>query len=188
MNRIRTAAAAVALLIGVASVTEAQAPERQQGGRKAQRGAHGAMGQLDLSDSQKDQIKAIHAKYRTQFEQLRAQSRPDMEAARAARQRGDTAAARAAMTRARSFGTQVAALRQQEQAEVRAVLTAEQRTRLDARQAQMRERRAQHDSARKGVRERRAQGDSGRRGARPRGMQGRRPNRGARPARPGAGN
>ncbi|MGI8618052.1 MAG: Spy/CpxP family protein refolding chaperone [Gemmatimonadaceae bacterium] len=170
MNRIHTAVAAVAMLIGAATVASAQTPAPQQGqqGGKAQRGAHGMMADLNLTNAQKEQIKAIHAKYRVQFQQLRERSRPDVEAARAARQAGDTAAARAAMARARSQGTAVAALRQQEQAEIRAVLTAEQQTKFDARQAQMRERMAQRDSTHK---------------ARPRGAHGRRPARGARPGR-----
>jgi Spy/CpxP family protein refolding chaperone len=182
MNRIRTAAAAVAMLVGAATVASAQAPTPQEG-RQGQRGAKGHQGQhrmmadLNLTDTQKEQIKAIHAKYRVQFEQLRAQSRPDVEAARTARQAGDTAAARAAMARSRAHGTQVAALRQQQHAEVRAVLNAEQRSRLDARQAQMRERMAQRDSTR------RARGAAGRRP-----MRGNRPARQARPARPNAGN
>ena len=182
MNRIRTAAAAVAMLVGAATVAGAQAPTPRQGeAAKGRPGAHGMMmGDLDLTNAQKEQIQAIHARYRVRFEQLREQSRPDVEAARAARQAGDTAAARAAMICARAFGTQVAALRQQEQAEVRAVFTAEQRSRLDARQAQMRERMAQRDSTR------RARGAEGRRpmrGNRPGG-----PARPARPARPNGGN
>lgn len=174
MNRIRTAAAAVAMLVGAATIAGAQAPTPQEGrqgqgqrGAKGHQGQQGMMADLNLTDTQKEQIKAIHAKYRVQFEQLRAQSRPDVEAARAARQAGDTAAARAAMARARAFGTRVAALRQQELAEVRAVLNAEQRSRFDARQAEMRERKARRDSTR-----------------RARGAEGRRPMRGNRPARP----
>ncbi|CAN5619308.1 hypothetical protein BH23GEM1_BH23GEM1_08220 [soil metagenome] len=171
MNRIRTVAAAVAMLVSAATVASAQTPAPQDvHAGKAHRGAHGMMGHLDLSDAQKEQMKAIHAKYRVQFQQLRESSRPDMQAARTARQAGDTAAARAAMARVRaSQGTATAALRQQQQAEVRAILTAEQRTQLDARQAQMRERMAQRDSTQ--------------RKAGPRGMQGKRPNRGARPGR-----
>lgn len=167
MNRIRTAAAAVAMLVGAATVAGAQAPESKGDARKAHRGAHGMVGNLDLTDAQKEQIRAIRAKYRTQFEQLKERSRPDVEAARAARQAGDTAAARAAMERARGQGTAVAALRQQEHAEIRAVLTAEQRTKLDARHAQLKERRAQHDSSRRKAGHRGKPGQNKRRGARP---------------------
>lgn len=178
MNRIRIAAAAVAMLVGTATVASAQNPAPQGQARQAQRGQHGMMGDLNLSDAQHQQIKDIHAKYRVQFEQLRERSRPDMEAARTARQSGDTAAAHAARARVRAnHGTAVAALRQQEQAEVRAVLTAEQRTKFDARQARMREREAQHDST---------HGKRGERGTR---GEGRRPNRGgARPGRTGGRN
>ena len=176
MNRIRTAAATVAMLVGAATVATAQAPAPQHGQHgKAKQGARGMMGDLNLTDAQKQQIKAIHEKYRVQFRQLQESTRPDVEAARAARQAGDTAAARAAMARARGQGTAVAALRQQEQAEVRAVLTAEQRVKFDARHAQMRERMAQRDSTQRkaGARE---------------GKRDRRPMRGARPGRaPGQG-
>lgn len=141
MNRICTAGAAIALLLGTATVSAAQAPTQHgEHGAKGARGAGGAMGELGLSDTQKDQIKAVHARYRTQF----------------------------------------AALRQQQHAEVRAILTTEQRARLDARRAQMRERRGQHDS----LHRRGAQGDSTRKHARPPGMEGRRAPRGARPAPP----
>lgn len=173
MNRIRTAAATVAMLVGAATLATAQAPAPQHGQHghdgKAKQGAHGMMGDLNLTDAQKEQIKAIHAKYRPQFQQLRASARPNMEAARTARQAGDTAAARAAMVRARTENTAAAtALQQQQQAEIRAVLTAEQRVKFDARHAQMRERMAQRDSTQRkaGARE---------------GKRGRRPMRGARP-------
>lgn len=171
MNRIRIAAAAAAMLIGAATVVEAQNPAPQKGerGDREHRGAQGMMDSLNLTNAQKEQIQAIRAKYRLRFEALRDSTRPNAQAARAARQAGDTAAARAAMERVRAQGTAVAALRQQEQAEVRAVLTADQRARFDAKHAQMRERMAQRDSAGK---------------AHPRGMRGRRPMGGARPARP----
>lgn len=135
MNRIRTAAATVAMLVGAATVALAQAPTPQHGQHgKADRGARGMMSDLNLTDAQKEQIKAIHAKYRTQ----------------------NTAAA--------------TARREQQQAEIRAVLTAEQQLKFDARHAQMRERMSQRDSTKRkaGARE---------------GRQGRRPMRGARPSR-----
>ena len=171
MNRIRIAAAAAAMLIGAATVAEAQdtAPRQGRPGAMAQRGAHRMMDSLSLTNAQKEQIQAIHARYRLRLDALRDSTRPNAQAARAARQAGDTAAARAAMERMRGHGTAIAALRQQEQAEVRAVLSADQRAKLDAKHAQMRERMAQRDSAGK---------------AHPRGMRGRRPMSGARPARP----
>jgi Spy/CpxP family protein refolding chaperone len=173
MNRIRTAAAAVAMLVGAATVAGAQTPAPQGQAGKAHRGAHGTMGGLEFTDAQKAQMKAIHAKYRTQLQQLRERSRPDMEAARTARQAGDTAAARAAMARVRAArGPAVAALRQQQHAEIRAILTADQQARFDAHRAQMQQRKARGDSTGKRVR--------------PRGMH-KRPMRGERPARKPAG-
>src|SRR5204863_986583 len=85
------------------------------------------------------QIKAIRQKYQPQNEAARAQAKPFIDAARAARQKGDTAAFRSNMEKARQVGQSV---RTQETAEIRNVLTAEQRTKFDARQKEMADRRA----------------------------------------------
>ncbi len=85
------------------------------------------MAQLNLTDAQKAQIKAIHAKYEPQMKAERDRLRPQMEAARAARAEGDTANRadrRAAMEPMRK-------IRDQEQAEVRAILTPEQQAKFD---------------------------------------------------------
>jgi Spy/CpxP family protein refolding chaperone len=89
-----------------------------------------------LTDAQKAQIKAIRQKYQPQNEALRAQTKPFMEAARAARQKGDTVAFRSNMEKARQV-TQGASFRTQENAEIRAVLTPDQQAKFDARQKEM---------------------------------------------------
>ncbi len=111
------------------------------------RGAHGGFGagefgrgdgrlmkDLNLTDAQKTRIKAIHAKYQPQLKTLREQGRTQFESLRAARQKGDTtAAARQRFQQQREqFRTRADAIRKQEQAEVRAVLTADQRAKWDA--------------------------------------------------------
>jgi Spy/CpxP family protein refolding chaperone len=66
-----------------------------------------------------------------------------MQAARTARQKGDTVAFRSNMEKARQVMQGGQSIRTQENAEIRNILTAEQRTKFDAREKQMTERRAQ---------------------------------------------
>ena len=91
---------------------------------------------LNLTDAQKAQIKAIRQKYQPQNEALRAQAKPFMEAARAAKQKGDTAAFRSNMEKAHQL-MQGASFRTQENAEIRAILTPDQQAKWDARQKNM---------------------------------------------------
>lgn len=92
---------------------------------------------LNLTDAQRTQIRTINEKYRTQFESSRDKARSDFETARAARQRGDTAAARAALTKDRdAIKAQAEAVQNQRLNDIRAVLTPDQRAKLDARVAQ----------------------------------------------------
>ncbi|MFL5479571.1 MAG: Spy/CpxP family protein refolding chaperone, partial [Gemmatimonadaceae bacterium] len=93
----------------------------------------------------KAQIKAIHAKYKPQNEALRTQAKPYMEAARAARQKGDTVGFRTNMEKARQVMQGGQSVRTQETAEIRNVLTAEQRAKFDAKQKEFAERRAKGD-------------------------------------------
>jgi len=106
---------------------------------KGMRGDHGKlMADLKLTDAQKNQIKAIHTKYEPQFKALRDQGKTQFGSMRDARQKGDTsAAARAKFKEQReAFRTRSMTLRQQEQNEVRGVLTADQRAKWDAAQAE----------------------------------------------------
>jgi Spy/CpxP family protein refolding chaperone len=96
------------------------------------------MADLNLTEAQKAQTKAIRDKYKPQREALRTQEKPLIDAARAARQKGDTAAFRSNMQKARELGQSV---RTQEMNEIRGVLTAEQRAKFDARQKERAERR-----------------------------------------------
>jgi Spy/CpxP family protein refolding chaperone len=66
-----------------------------------------------------------------------------MEAARTARQNRDSVAFRTNMEKARQVMQSGQSIRTQETAEIRNVLTAEQRVKFDARQQKMAERRAQ---------------------------------------------
>ena len=120
-----------------------------QHGRMALRG-HGAAGMrgpgmpgmdfiggLKLTDTQHTQIRAIHEKYQPQMKTIHDRARTEFEATREARQRGDTAAVRTALQRSRqSTETQMASLHEQMFREVRGVLTADQRAKVDAKIAE----------------------------------------------------
>lgn len=178
MSRFRTAAIGAAVVLGMAGVAGAQQTQTRpdsagrwngrhgqmgmrgmQGmrGEQGMRGDHGKlMADLKLTDAQKNQIKAIHAKYEPQFKALRDQGKSQFGSMRDARQKGDTsAAARAQFKQQReAFRTRSMTLRQQEQNEVRAILTADQRAKFDAAQAQ---RKAQMEARMKQMKDRGAQ-------------------------------
>ncbi|MFN2603740.1 MAG: Spy/CpxP family protein refolding chaperone [Gemmatimonadaceae bacterium] len=155
MQRINAVALGAALLIGIAGVAGAQAQSTQPpatGKVQAQRGprAEGRRGfrrdrefggrlakDLNLTDAQKAQFKTIHQKYRPQLEAIRNQYKSQFENIRSLRQKGDTAGARAAFARIRGeIQSKSLAIRNQENADIRNVLTADQRTKFDAAQAQ----------------------------------------------------
>ena len=148
----RNLALGALMFVGVAGVAAAQSttvPQKADSGyRHGQRGGEfrGRRGpgrdffaDLNLTDAQKAQVKTIREKYKAQNEAARTQAKPFMEAARAARQKGDTVAFRTNMEKARQVGQSV---RTQEMAEIRNVLTPDQRTKFDARQKEMADRRA----------------------------------------------
>ncbi|MFN2636009.1 MAG: Spy/CpxP family protein refolding chaperone [Gemmatimonadaceae bacterium] len=160
MSTVRTVALGAMLVLGVAGVSGAQASStprtradsgwhRRGPGAAGQAGARRGDGEfrfardLNLTEAQKTQIKAIRQKYQPQQKALRDQAKPFMEAARAARQKGDTVAFRSNMEKARQVMQGGQSIRTQENAEIRNILTAEQRTKFDAREKQMAERRAE---------------------------------------------
>jgi Spy/CpxP family protein refolding chaperone len=109
-------------------------------GREAMGPGRSALRGVKPTDAQKAQIKAINEKYQPQFKSFRDAMKPAMDEAKAARQRGDTAAARAAFAKTESTRTQAQALRAQESAEIRAVLTPDQQKTFDANVAKMKTR------------------------------------------------
>ena len=144
MSRLNVVALGAALLIGVAGVagaqtqTEGKAQGQVQNGEGygRHRGEFGARmaKDLNLTATQKSQIKAIHQKYRSQFESIRAQVKA---------QAGSTSGAAPEKGRRGGFRNvspelrqRMLTLRTQEQSEIRSVLTPEQRTKFDAAQVQ----------------------------------------------------
>jgi periplasmic protein CpxP/Spy len=159
MSTLRTLALGTLLVCGVAGVSAAQsstAPKartdsgyhrRGPGGqfRKgpgAGREGRGFGRDLNLTDAQKTQIKAIRQKYQPQNQALRDRAKPFTEAARTARQKGDSAGFRSNMEKARQVMQSGQSIHSQEQAEIRAILTPDQQAKFDARQKAASERRA----------------------------------------------
>lgn len=147
MSSVRTLALGALMIVGVAGVSAAQStttpPTRapRSGQMQARRGGGGEFGRdLNLTDAQKAQIKAIRQKYQPQNEALRTQAKPFTEAARAARQKGDTAAFRSNMEKAHQVMQGGQSFRTQENAEIRAILTPDQQAKWDARQKNMADR------------------------------------------------
>lgn len=161
MKRIHSTIVALALVAAAGTAANAQGAVAPQSGTRAARVPHdstfkgrdgrgrgerigemrGAFRNLNLTDAQKSQIKAIHQKYQPQAKPLIDGMRPAMENARAARQRGDTAAARAAVAGTADARSKLQTLREQERAEVRAILTPEQQKTFDANAASRKEHR-----------------------------------------------
>jgi Spy/CpxP family protein refolding chaperone len=160
MSTVRTLALGALMVCGVAGVSAAQSSvtpktradsgydrrgDRSDGQfRKGRGGREGfRFGRdLNLTEAQKTQIKAIRQKYQPQNQALRNRAKPFMDAARAARQKGDTAAFRSNMEQARQVMQSGQSIHTQQQAEIRAVLTAEQQAKFDAQQKAASERRA----------------------------------------------
>jgi Spy/CpxP family protein refolding chaperone len=154
MRKIDIATLGVALVCGLGSTAAARAanaqatPAQAAPGQATQHRAHkmgpgrrGEMGArrdsalfrgITLSDAQKTQIKAIRDKYRTQWASLRDQGRAGGQGD-VRRQRPDSA------TRA-----QMRSLMEQQQGEVRGVLTADQQKVYDKNLASVRSRAQEH--------------------------------------------
>ena len=152
MKTIRFLALGTALAIGMGSAIELQAqaaPAPQAGSENGtkERGERGSQGRatgvlfrdIELTDSQKTQVKAIHDRYRSQMQALRPEG---------PRGRGDSATRPDSATIA-----QARTLMASRHADLRAVLTPEQQVAFDRNVAQVRERgerRAKEAGARKG--------------------------------------
>ena len=152
MSKIRSMVVGLLVVAGAAGLAEAQAPQRdrdQRGRGEGRRGGRGNLEQrgmralfrgINLTDAEKASLKTVGEKYRAQFESIRQSMRPDIEAARAARQRGDTAAARAAFARTADERQQLEALTERMRAEARAALAPEHRAQFDANVTRIKER------------------------------------------------
>jgi|SRR5687767_13730376 len=165
----------LALTVGTAGVVAAQSarpdtarPERSDrgdrgehgdGGMRRRGGPDGALLKgITLSEAQKTQLATLRESQRVEMQKNREQFSAERKEVRQAREKGDTATARAKMTALR---TQLTQQRERHIGSVRAILTAEQRTKFDANVSALEERGKRGASGERGPR-----GDHQRRGAR----------------------
>ncbi len=155
MNRRSLAAAAIAAMVltGVAVTLTAQPPQGGPGagsraGRMAGPGGPGGFGlpglrQLDLSDTQQDQIRAITQSHRDEMRQLGERVNEAQRALDTATESGtvDEADIRSKSTALAAALADAAILRAKVNAEIVGVLTAEQQQKLREFRTQMQERR-----------------------------------------------
>jgi cytochrome c556 len=149
MTHFRSAFAAAFLVVGGAVVASAQqtapaAPGHGRHGQFAQRadstrrglGVRNLRGQLfkgiTLSDAEKANIKNVQAKYAPQMKALREQFKPQLQAARDARQHGDTAALKGMWQKSAAEREQAKKLLEAERNDLRAALTPENQVKFDA--------------------------------------------------------
>jgi Spy/CpxP family protein refolding chaperone len=108
------------------------------------RGVRAAMTTLDLSDAQKEKVKAIFASHKDQAVAFRTQAKANREALRATASAADPdpAAVGAAFLKVRADGQAAVAKMKAVRAEIDAVLAPEQRAKLDGWIAAHRQQRA----------------------------------------------
>jgi protein CpxP len=140
MRKSRVVGFAIAGILSVSTIAHAQSTTTQpqqhrHATRNDARGGRGRAGLLrgiKLSDAEKTQVKAVHAKYSTEAKSLRESLRPAMQEARAARQKHDSAAVKVAREKSAGDRQKLQALMQRERAEIRSALTPEHQKMFDA--------------------------------------------------------
>lgn len=133
MRRTIVAGLALALTLGAASVSSAQQGKR--GGGEMRRDGMGMMFKgIELTDAQKEQLKAVREKH-GMGEAMKTQMQAQHEAMKALRENGDTAALRAMRLQMREqMKARQEQMRQHHEAmisDVRGILTPEQRAIFD---------------------------------------------------------
>jgi periplasmic protein CpxP/Spy len=136
-ERLIRFAAVTALAAGMA-LAQRPAPRPKAGQGRAQGGMvqRRIMQNLNLTDSQKQQARAIFEQTRETLKPVRAQLQKNAEAMRAARQTNDAAQIRSLAAQQGTLRGDVLAAQSDSQARFRSILTPEQQAKLD----QMRER------------------------------------------------
>ena len=162
MINIRSTLAAAALVFGSAVVASAQQPtpaptqgaqQRADSGRGHRRGAfgpgairHQLFKGIQLTDAEKANVKTVQQKYASQMKALREQLKPQIQAARDARQKGDTAALKAMWQKSGAEREQIKKLLEAERNDLRAALTPEHQAQFDANVKQFEQRVAKRAS------------------------------------------
>jgi len=115
-------------------------------GHRGHRGAMmGRLAQkLNLTDAQKDQLKAMHRSFREENKAFFESARQTRQELKAARQAGDTAKVESLKPVMQSQREQMKQLHQAQKEKFLSILTPEQRTQLEALKAERQSRREKH--------------------------------------------
>jgi Spy/CpxP family protein refolding chaperone len=144
-NKLITAVAV--LTLGASLAVAAPHGGGKFGGNRGDKGEFGAKfaQELNLTDAQKAQIKAIHQESRQNNKAVFEAARQTMQDFRAAKKAGDTAKADAIKANLDTQRAQMKQIREAEMQKVASILTAEQRAKLEQMKA---ERKGKHGSKR----------------------------------------
>lgn len=148
MINIRSVLAAGLLVFGSAAIVSAQQstqqatqqPGRHAKGARKMRANEALLKGIKLTDAERNNVKAVHAKYAAQEKALREQMKPQIQAMRDARQRGDTAAMRTLRDGSSGTRKQMMQLSKSERNDLRSALGSENQAKFDANAANVRKR------------------------------------------------
>ena len=153
LNRFQSVAVAIIMAVAVAgTVVFAQSTGGDDGGRRGHKGHFGGRGgegrifsQLDLTDTQKEQIKAIHERSRESMRPLMEQIRAKRQEIRRANEGGtvDEALVRQKLTEIAPLEAKMMAERARIHQETLSVLTPEQKTKLEQLREEFKSRRSE---------------------------------------------
>ena len=153
LNRFQAVAVAIIMAVAVAvPVVLAQSTGGDDGGRRGHKGHFGGRGgegrifsQLDLTDAQKEQIKAIHEKNRESLRPLMEQIRAKRQEIRQASEGGtvNEALVSQKLSEIAPLEAKMMAERARIHQETLSVLTPEQRTKLEQMREQFKSRRSE---------------------------------------------
>lgn len=147
MQSIRSLMMVGSLLLSAVAIVPAQQPTPAPGvhsrrfgrpGRRKQEFDRALLRGITLSDAEKANLRAVHAKYASQEQALRTQMRSESQDLRSARQRGDTATLHSLRT---NVNAQRQSLMQSERNDVRNALTPANQAKFDANMQTMQSRR-----------------------------------------------
>src|SRR5438874_1918954 len=140
MHCMRSALVGLVVVAGAAAVASAQVKPRAARVGKGRPAATADAQTLDralfrgiqLSDAEKANIQAVREQYKPQFKSLQQSLRPNLQAARAARQSGDMAAARAKLQKTAAQREQTKRLTGQMRADYRNALMPQNQAKFDS--------------------------------------------------------
>jgi protein CpxP len=142
---LTTTAAVLAFGATLAIASPGEGRGKWGGEGKGRHGRHGGYGprfaeKLNLTDAQKAQLDQLRASFRESNKALFEASRETMKRYREAEKAGDTATMQSLQPQVDAHRTQMKEIKEAQKAQIRAILTPEQRAQFDAMEAQRFER------------------------------------------------